>query len=233
MRRFYDHAGTRADEAGYAVVLDGRPVRTPARAVLSVPSEALAEAIAEEWTAQDQRVRPETMPLMRLAATAIDRIAMQRDAVVDAVAAYAETDLLCYRADGPPELCERQAAAWQPLLDWLEAAHGARLAVTEGVVPRPQDPEAVARVRAVVAAHDDFALSALQSATGASGSVVVALALCAGRIAPKEAVEASQLDEAYQAELWGQDREAMARREVCADDLRAAARFLALLRDAA
>ncbi len=231
MRRFYDQADIRADGDGYTVVLDGRPVRTPCRDVLRVPSAGLARGIAAEWAEQGEKIEPQTMPLTRLAATAVDRVAAERRSVIDAVVAYAETDLVCYRADSPPELAGRQDAHWQPLLDWLEDSYGARLEPTAGLMPRAQDAAAVERIRAAVEAQDDFALSALQCATGAAGSVVVALALCRGRIGAPDAVAVSQLDEAYQAELWGEDMEARRGRAARAADIEAAARFLELLEE--
>lgn len=231
MRRFYEQADIRADDGGYTVVLDGRPVRTPGKAVLRVPSASLARAIAAEWADQGETIEPQTMPLTRLAATAIDRIAAERPSVVEAVVAYAETDLLCYRADGPTELVERQESHWQPLLDWLEESHGARLEPVAGLMPRAQGAASVERIRAAVEALNDFALSALQSATGSAGSVVVALALFRRRIGAPDAVAISQLDEIYQAELWGDDAEARRVREARAADIEAAARFLELLEE--
>lgn len=231
MKRFYTTAGIRADDDEYTVVLDDRPVRTPERAVLAVPTPPLARAIADEWERQDEQVDPRAMPLMRLAATAIDRVSAQRDAVVEAVAGYAETDLVCYRAETPAELAQRQAATWQPLLDWLAATHSVELRITVGIMPRPQDETALDRIRTLVAAHDDFSLSAVQSATATAGSVVLALALAEGRMDAEEAAMAAHLEELYQAELWGDDREARSLREARAADLAAAERFLELLRE--
>ncbi|MFQ5617775.1 MAG: ATP12 family chaperone protein [Rhodospirillales bacterium] len=215
---------------GFTVTLDGRTVRTPAGRELALPTEALARAVAGEWEAQEDEVRAHTMPIMRLANAAIDRVEPHRHEIVDQTVAYARTDLLCYRADSPPELADRQAASWQPLLDWAAETHGARLNVTCGVTPADQPAAALEALRAAVEAVDDLELAALASVTGASGSLIVALALAAGRIDADEAHEISQLDESYQMEKWGEDADAQARRRRLHADIRAAAAFLALAR---
>lgn len=231
MRRFYEKADISQEDDAYAVVLDGRPVKTPERAVLAVPSGPLARAIAAEWDEQGEEVAPRAMPLMRLAATAIDRVPAQRGEVIDAVVAYAETDLVCYRTESPAELAKRQEQSWQPVLDWLASTHGIILRPTVGIMPRAQDADAVARVRAVVDAFDDFTLAALQSATGAAGSVALALALTEGVLDAEQTTFAAYLEELYQAELWGDDEEARRLREARAADIAAAERFLRLLRE--
>ncbi|MGE5145245.1 MAG: ATP12 family chaperone protein [Candidatus Eiseniibacteriota bacterium] len=225
MKRIYKHVAVAAGEGGFGVTLDGRPVRTPGRAPLTVASRALAEAIAEEWRAQGDTVEPETMPLTRLASTALDLVPARRPAIVGEAAAYAGTDLVCYRAEAPVELVARQQAAWQPLLDWAAGRYGAALAVTTGVVPRPQPPEALAALRRAVEAEDDLSLVALHAATVAAGSLVIALALLEGRIDAAEAFALSQLDETFQIERWGEDSEATRRRAALRDDLAHAARF--------
>jgi chaperone required for assembly of F1-ATPase len=229
MKRVYQKVGTRAVEGGWGVTLDGRPLRTPARNPLVVPSEALAAAIAAEWDAQQDDVRPTTMPLMRLAATAIDRTRQQRTLVVKEVANYADTDLVCYRADDPPALAARQQAVWQPLIDWATARYDAVLTVTTGIVPTPQFPTTLTAFAAAVAAQDDFRLTALQDLTAVCGSLVIGLALLDGRLDAAGAFAASQLDETFQIEAWGEDAEAAARRQALAGDIEAAARFAALL----
>jgi len=212
------------------VTLDGRAVCTPGGHVLAVPTEALARAIAGEWEAQGGEVRPHTMPMTRLASTAIDRVGPHRRAIIDQTLAYGGTDLLCYRAAGPPELVERQRAAWQPLLDWAAEACGARLGVTTGVTPVAQPAGALEALGARIEALDDWALTALAGVTGAAGSLVVALALAAGRIDAGEACAVSQLDESYQLERWGGDADAAARLRRLHADIHAAAAFLALAR---
>lgn len=231
MRRVYKSVATRPAEGGWGVALDGRPLRTPAKRELSVPNEPLAAAIAAEWEAQQTDVHPETMPLTRLAATAIDRTADLRDKIAAEVANYAGTDLVCYRAEHPPALAARQEAVWQPLLDWAAGRYDAGLAVTAGIVPTAQSAASLKAFAAAVAALDDFRLTALQSATAACGSLVIALALLEGRLDAEAAFAASQLDETFQIEAWGEDEEAAKRRAALADDIAAAARFLALLAD--
>jgi chaperone required for assembly of F1-ATPase len=231
MRRVYTRVETRPLENGWGVALDGKPVRTPARRELAVPNAALAAAIAAEWDAQRDEIRPATMPLLRLAATAIDRTAAQRDLVAAETAGYAGTDLLCYRAESPPALAARQDAVWQPLLDWAALRYGAALTVTTGIVPTRQSPAALGAFAAAVAAQDDFRLTALHTLTAALGSLVIALALLEGRLDAAAAFAASQLDETFQIETWGEDAEAAARRHALAADIAAAARFIELLRD--
>src|SRR5205823_14510459 len=152
---------------GWGIALDGRPMRTPGRSELIVPSAALAAAIAAEWDAQQGDIRPATMPLTRLAATALDRTRVQRKLVVAETANYAGTDLVCYRAEHPPALVARQQAVWQPLIDWAMRRYDAALAVTSGIVPQPQSPAALKAFAAAVAAQDDFRLTALHAMTTA------------------------------------------------------------------
>jgi chaperone required for assembly of F1-ATPase len=218
-----------ARDGGCGVRLDGKPLHTPGRTLMLVPSEALAAAIAAEWAAQSGAIRPDTMPMMQLAATALDRIAPQRAQVVDALVKYAETDLLCHRADAPPVLVERQARIWQPLLDWAALRFDAALQVQAGIMPRPQPEGAMRAVRTAVEAHDDMRLTALQFACGGLGSIVLALALLDRRVDPEEAFEAAELDATFQIEKWGEDEEAARRRASLRIDIRNASRFLDLL----
>lgn len=215
------------------MTLDGRPVKTPAKAILAVPTMALAEALASEWDAQADVVRPETMPLTRLCATTIDKVVPERRAVIDGLVAYGAMDLVCYRADQPADLQARQQERWQPLLAWLEDCYGARLAVTSGVVPIQQEAGALDILRHAVDARADFSLAALASAVEALGSLVIGLALMADRVGPEEAFSASQVDEDYQMERWGDDAEAAGRRRRLLDDVHQAARFDRLSRDGA
>jgi chaperone required for assembly of F1-ATPase len=229
MKRVYKSVSVRSVDGGWGVSLDGRTMRTPGKNELILPTEALAAAIAAEWDAQQGEIRPATMPLTRLAATAIDRTAPQRSSVVDEVAGYAGTDLVCYRADEPPALAARQQAVWQPLIDWATARYDAALAVTRGIVPIRQSATMLAIFAAVVARQDDFRLTALLGVTAACGSLVIALALLEGRLDAATAFAASQLDETFQIEAWGEDSEATLRRRTLAADIDAAARFLQLL----
>jgi chaperone required for assembly of F1-ATPase len=228
MKRVYKAAAARPVENGWSIALDGRAMRTPGRNDLVVPSETLAAAIAAEWEAQQDEVRPVTMPLTRLAATAIDRTSVQRDQVIAETANYAGTDLVCYRADHPPELAARQQSIWQPLLDWAILRYDAPLAVTSGVIPTPQPAAALKAFAASVAVLDDFRLTGLHTLTAACGSLVIALALLEGRIDAATAFAASQLDETFQIEAWGEDAEAAARRRALQADIASAARFLSL-----
>jgi chaperone required for assembly of F1-ATPase len=229
VKRVYKEASARPAEGGWGVALDGRKLRTPGRRELIVPSESLAAALAAEWDAQDADIRPHRMPLTRLAATALDHTALERDKVAADVANYAGTDLVCYRAEHPPALVARQHATWQPLIDWAAGRYDAGLTVTAGILPTPQSPATLKTYAAVVAALDDLRLTALQAATAACGSLVIALALLEGRLDADSAFAASQLDETFQIEAWGEDAEAAQRRRAVAEDIAAAARFLELL----
>ena len=230
MKRFYAHASVRATADGHAVELDGKPLRTPAKAPLVVPSAALAQAIAEEWGAQGEEVKPAELPLTRLAGTAIDLVTPRRAEVVAEVARYAGTDLVCYRAGHPPELATRQHVAWQPLIDWATLRYDAPLDVTAGVVPIAQATGTLRAFTAAVDAYSPLELAALHLATAACGSLIVALALLEGRLDAEEAFAASQLDETFEIELWGEDAEQMQRRAALMDDIALAARLVRLLR---
>lgn len=230
MKRFYSMAEVAERNGGFTVVLDGRPVRTPAKASLSLPTRALAEAVAEEWRAQEEEIHPQSMRLMRLAATAIDRVSRQRDAVIEEIAAYAATDLVCYRAEQPASLAARQQAAWQPLVDWAARRYDARLRVTAGLMPVQQPQAATGALRSAVAVLDDVMLTGLHNATAACGSAVIALALAEGRVGPDEAWELSLVDETFQVEQWGEDGEAARRHQALREDIASAARFMELSR---
>lgn len=230
MKRFYSMAEVAERNGGFTVVLDGRPVRTPAKASLSLPTRALAEAVAEEWRAQEEEIHPQSMRLMRLAATAIDRVSRQRDAVIEEIAAYAATDLVCYRAEQPASLAARQQAAWQPLVDWAARRYDARLRVTAGLMPVQQPQAATGALRSAVAVLDDMMLTGLHNATAACGSAVIALALAEGRVGPDEAWELSLVDETFQVEQWGEDGEAARRHQALREDIASAARFMELSR---
>jgi chaperone required for assembly of F1-ATPase len=208
MKRFYKEAAVVEADGDFSVTLDGRNIRTPAKAGLISPNRALADAIAVEWNAQGDEVDVESMSMMKFVSTAIDRVQPRRNAVVDQISAYANTDLLCYRAERPDDLVAMQNGAWQPLLDWCGDAYGAKLKTTMGVIPIDQDAGALSAVKDVVATHDDFALAALHELTTVSGSVVIALAVTAGRLSAADAADASQIDDTFQAEKWGYDKEA-------------------------
>jgi chaperone required for assembly of F1-ATPase len=229
MKRVYKKVTAGPVEGGWGVALDSRPICTPGKNPLVLPTEALAAAVAAEWDAQHDEIRPAAMPLTRLAAIAIDRTAPLRRQVIEEVANYAGTDLVCYRADHPPALAARQQAAWQPLIDWTTSRYDAALAVTSGVIPTRQSPGALKAFAAAVAAQDDFRLTGLHALTASCGSLVIALAVLEGRLGADEAFAASQLDEMFQIEAWGEDAEAAARRKALAADIAAASRFIQLL----
>lgn len=207
-KRFWQKAVAVACPAGFTVLLDSRPVRTPAKAPLEVPRLAMAEAIAVEWDAQEKLIDPRTMPVTRGANAAIDKVRTQRSEVVALLAEYGETDLLCYRAAGPEGLTTRQANAWDPILDWARAHLGVRLAVGEGVMYFAQDPDALARLKTEVDAYDDFALAGLHDLISITGSLILALAVTKGRITADQAWLLSRIDEQWQIDQWGQDDEA-------------------------
>ncbi len=228
-RRSYTEAVTGpAAGGGHAVLLDGRPLRTPLGRPVVVAAQGLAAALAGEWAAQGDTVRPRSMPLFRLVCTALDRTAERPGDLVDGLLRFVDTDLLCYRAEAPAELAARQRAAWQPLLDWLADRHAARLRVTTGILPVTQPAEAAARLRGVLDRLDPLPLTGLAEATAAAGSLVVGLALHDGRIDAAQAFEIAQLDETYQMELWGADEAAAARRDALSADLAAAERLIRL-----
>ncbi|HEX4185865.1 MAG TPA: ATP12 family protein [Stellaceae bacterium] len=230
MKRFYRKAEPVQRAGGHGITLDGKLIKTPGKRDLVVPNEALAAAIAEEWNAQEAEVRAATMPLTRLATTTVDRVATQREVIVRQTANYAATDLVCYRAAHPPALAARQQAVWQPLIDWAVLRYDAPLSVTTGVIPTKQSATSLRAFAAAVAEQDDFALTALHVATAAAGSLVIGLALIEGHLDAAGAFAASQLDESFQIEVWGEDAEQAERRRTLAADIQAAARFISLLR---
>src|SRR4051812_32862550 len=234
MKRFYKTTETDAADGGFRVLLDGRPMRTPAKAVLVVPSAPLADAIAGEWrdVPEKAEINASHLPLTRLAATGLDRVANQRSRVIDDTAKYAASDLLCYRATDPPSLVQRQSELWQPLLDWAAERYRAPLAVVSGTTFVNQPHDALAALRGAVTMHGDLALAALYNLTHIAGSLVIALAVSEGRLSAADAFNAAQLDELFQIERWGEDALAIQRLEGIRRDLEAGARFLALLGDA-
>ncbi len=234
MKRFWDTAAVAASGDGYTIMLDGKPMHLPGGAVLQVQAEPLARAIAEEWRAAGGGKGGEMSfadtPLTRLAGTAQQRIAPDPAPTVDAIARYAENDLLCYRAEAPPELVDRQTRLWQPWLDWVAATYDAPLRVSTGVAYVKQHRGSIATLRAVVAALDVLAVAAMGVAVPALGSLVLGLALAEGQLDAATAHAVGCLDELFQAEAWGEDAEAAARRRGIAEDIALAERFLRLTR---
>jgi len=227
-RRFWTDATIREEGGGFAILLDTRPVRTPLKAPLILPTEALAREVAAEWQAQTGTVNPATMPFTRTANSAIDTVVPQHQAVVDMLAAYGGTDLLCYRATGPAELVARQAAAWDPLLDWSATALGAPLRTTAGVMHVDQPPASLVTLTAAVDALSDFQLAAFHDLVAISGSLVLALAVTRDRLTVEEAWALSRIDEAWQIEQWGDDEEAAELAARKREDFLQADRFFAL-----
>ena len=227
-RRFWNAAEAIATDGGFGVALDGRPVRTPARQPLVVPSHPLAGAIAAEWGAQGDVIDPNAMPLTRIANSAIDTVIPQRDEIAGIIAAYGESDLLCYRAEGPPDLRKRQAAGWDPLLDWAADQFGARLTAGAGVMFIPQPEPGVRALSAQVHARDAFDLAALHELVALSGSLVIGLAVLAGLRPVDDLWAVSRIDENYQAETWGHDDDAAEIAALRAEAFAEAARFHAL-----
>ncbi|MEQ8506632.1 MAG: ATP12 family protein [Rhodospirillales bacterium] len=235
MKRFYRDVTIGAAQDGreadgpFLVLLDGRQVKSPMGRVLAVPSQQLAEAMATEWVAQSEKILPATMPMTQLSFTAIDRIAPEREEVAQRISRYGETDLLCYRAEAPSDLVQRQTEEWDPLLAWADAQYGAVLTVTSGIIPVPQPEDALAALANAVDAFDPYRLTALAAVVQAAGSLVIGLSLVAGRLNAAQAVAVSQLDDAYQSEKWGQDKEALDRLKALQTEITQAEHFLGLL----
>ena len=207
-KRFWKAAQVQPVAGGFTVSLDGRPVRTPAKAPLVLPTAALARAVAAEWDAQSDVIDPRTMPMTRSANAALDKVAVQFDEVAALVADYGGSDLLCYRAAAPEALVRRQAAAWDPWLAWAGERYGAPLRVTAGVVHVAQSEDSLARLALAVQAMSAFELTALHDLVALSGSLVLGLAVAEGTLGPEAAWEASRIDETWQSEQWGEDEEA-------------------------
>lgn len=207
-KRFWKTATVAPEDGGFTVHLDNRKVKTPAKQTLLLPTAGLAALIAAEWDAQTGLVNPHTMPTTRMANSAIDKVVPQYDEVADLLTAYGETDHLCYRAAHPPGLISRQQAALDPLLDWAAEILQAPLKTTTGVVAIPQDPAAIARLRAHVGALGNFRLAALHDLVSISGSLVLAFAVGRGRLSADEGWLLSRIDEDWQIELWGEDEDA-------------------------
>lgn len=227
-KRFYAEVGVEETQGGYGITLDGRPLRTPARALFVVPTRALADAVAQEWRAQEREIDPFRMPLTRLLNVAIDGVAAALADTTEEVVRYAGSDLVCYRAEGPDRLVERQGQMWDPVLDWLRCEHGIRFILSAGIRHVTQPEEALTRVKSLIP-NDPFRLAALVSLTALMGSAVLALAVLKGRLSAEEAWAAAHVDEDWNREQWGEDEAAAARRAARAEEMRAAARLFTLL----
>lgn len=230
MKRFWKRASVVPLGHGFAIELDGRRVRTPARAELAVPTAALADAVAAEWNAAGDEVDPRAMPLTGLANAAIDRVEPARAAFAADLARYAEGDLLCYRAEGPARLVAREADAWDPLLAWARRFYDIDFVVTDGLTHVPQPAETVRKLGHAAASLDNFRLAALSPLVTIGGSLVAALAVLEEAALPEAAWDAVSLDDRWQLEQWGEDAEARRALDLRQRDFLAAARFLSLVR---
>lgn len=213
-KRFWKETSVEPRGAGFTVTLDGREVKTPSKTSVVVPTEAMAVAIAMEWQAQEERIDPLSMPCTRSANAALDKVATQHSEVADLIAAYGGNDLICYRAEAPQELSERQADHWDALVDWSATDLGAPLRITTGIMPIDQLPTTQARFHEEVSALDPFRLTAFHDLTSISGSLVLAFATLRGRLSPDEAWRLARIDEDWQIEQWGEDEEATEQAEL-------------------
>jgi chaperone required for assembly of F1-ATPase len=229
MKRFWKSVQTVQSDDGWGVELDGRPLRTPARVPLIVPTEKLAQAIAREWDGSDEEIEPRAMPLTGLANAAIDRVSADKKAFAKGLARYAEADLACYRADGPPGLLERQAVLWDELLAWGRRRFDVDFRTTSALLHVDQPPATVEQLAHAVAALDVFRLAALSPLVTIGGSLVAALGVLEEAFSPAQAWSAVSVDDHWQLEQWGSDAEAEAALENRRTDFTAAARFLQLL----
>jgi chaperone required for assembly of F1-ATPase len=229
-KRFYKEVAVKDEEGGGgSLLLDGKPVRTPGKASLTLPARALAEAVAAEWRGQGERIDPLTMPLTRLANSAIDGVKGREEAVVDDIARHSASDLLCYRADGPKALVEAQGKHWDPVLAFARDELKAPLVLSEGVVHVAQPEASLTRIRNEFEGLDAFRLAALHVMTALTGSALLALAVLRDKLTPDEAWTAAHVDEDFQISQWGEDAEAKTRRENRFRDFAAAAKMLETL----
>jgi chaperone required for assembly of F1-ATPase len=209
-KRFWDQATVVETDAGFAIELDGRRVKTPAKAALLLPTRAMAEAAVAEWAAQDKVVNPMTMPVTRSANAAIDKVRIQHAEVADMLAAYGDADLLCYRAETPPPLVARQCEHWDPALDWAQETFGVRLQTRNGVVHQPQDGDALARLSDPVHRMTEFQLAGFHDLVSLSGSLILGFAAAMNWKTAEDIWMISRLDELWQEQQWGPDEEAQA-----------------------
>jgi len=212
-RRFYKKVAVTGTAAPFSVTLDERSLRTPLKRALDLPTKRLAEAIASEWAAQAEKIDPHSMPYTKLANTAVDRVASDHERIMSEIVDFAGSDLVCYRAEKPRDLIERQARAWQPVLDWARATFAAGFLVTEGIVHIEQPSRSLAAMRDYLAGKSHWALTALHNMTTLTGSALIAAMACDGAILPAEAWLAAHVDEDWQIEQWGSDEEARHRRD--------------------
>jgi len=209
-KRFWKSTAAVETEGGYKIELDGRPVKTPAKVLLVLPSAEMAAAVASEWDAQVDLIDPMTMPVTRGANAAIDKVSVQKSEVIEMLAAYGDSDLLCYRAAGPEELIARQAGVWDPLLSWAKTRFDVTLISAEGVMHVPQDPKNLARLQAELEQMTPYQIAAAHDLISLSGSLIIALAVIDGFLSAEQGWDASRVDENWQFEQWGEDEDARA-----------------------
>jgi chaperone required for assembly of F1-ATPase len=229
VKRFWKEVSVEPEGEGWTVILDGRPLKTPARSALSVPTQRLAEAVADEWRQAGEQIDPRAMPLTGLANAAIDSVAPGRQAFAQGLSNYAQADLACYRADGPAALVERQEQQWDKLLGWARRRYDVDFATTAGLMHVAQPTATIERLSHAIAALDPFQLAGLSPLVTIGGSLVAALAVLEEAVPPEEAWAAVSIDESWQLEKWGADSEAEATLENRRRDFAAAAQFLDLL----
>jgi chaperone required for assembly of F1-ATPase len=230
VKRFYKNVTVEKRDGGYEVHLDGRVIKTPSKVTLLVKSKALAEAVRDEWLNQEGEIDLHHMHMTRLANTSIDRVRGREDDIRSEVLGFADTDLLCYRTDGPSLLVERQTKNWDPLLDWASESLGASLKTTVGIMPVKQDQSSISAIGKVLDTYSEFELAGLHCITGGLGSVILALAYMAGHTSIDELWDISQLDEKHQEDTWGQDNEATKMQEYKRSEVMTAAHFLELIK---
>lgn len=230
-KRFWKETAVEPRDGGFAVTLDGRGIRTPGKTPLIVPAQALATGIAAEWAAQEEAVRPDTMPLTRAANSTLDKVLPQRSAVVEMLADYGGTDLLCYRAEGPESLVREQNQHWEPHLVWATESLNAPLLRIVGLIPHPQPESSLQVLRDATDALDPFVLTAFHDFVTLPGSLILGFALLEGRIDAAEAIRLSELDALWQEQFWGADDEAIANRTRKVTALQEACSFLNLVRE--
>jgi chaperone required for assembly of F1-ATPase len=230
MRRFWTDVTVVPVDAGFAVQLDGKPLRLPGGAAVTVPHHPLASAIAGEWRAANATIIPDDLPLTRLAGAALERIAPDPDALRHNLLAYGATDLLCYRAAPPDALAAHQHTNWQPWIDWAAKQYGAHLSITTGIIAITQPPAALQAMETILAQQDNWALAGLGVAVPALGSLVLGLATIAGALNATAAHDLARLDQAWQEQQWGIDAEAARQRDTIARDIASAVEFVTLTR---
>lgn len=227
-KRFYKEVAVVPEGATFHVLLDERPVKTPGKVSLALATQELADGVAAEWEAQGEKINPLSMPLTQIACTAIDRVGPHRAETEDLAAKFAESDLVCYRAEAPTDLVKRQHDAWQPSLDWLASEYAIELTTTVGLMAVPQPDESLASFKDLVKTFDDHELAVFAVLAQAMGSVVLALSVTQSFMTGEDAAAASQIDETFQFELWGSDREAEQRLRDLRDEVLDAERYLTL-----